>query len=433
MRVIALLRRQIMEIRVGGLTVFIRKFRRLPGACVSVVSTLLALPVALAIRLLRPWITIRLGGLISSRIGHFAMNTELYLCERDARINVPSGNYVDFLYLGHHPVCNRALVDMWKRVFPIWPRWLLGPIDRANRIVPSGAVHSIGGNATPAEDRRNLLDRFPPHLKFTPEEEAQGKAALQRMGIDFDTPFVCLFVRDSAYLDSHLPPPQSGGWGYHNFRDSDIKNYVPVTEELAHRGYFVIRMGAKVHAALPSKHPRVIDYASNGLRSEFLDIYLGANCAFCISTGAGWDAIPEMFRRPIVHVNFCPLWRIRTSRTVFLSITKKHVLRTTRAALTMREIFTYGVENAVAALDYTSRGVELVENTPEEIRDIVIEMAERLEGKWQPHENDEILQRRFWEIFQIDAVNSYDGLRLHGEIRGRFGAAFLRNNPGWLQ
>ena len=83
--------------------------------------------------------------------------------------------------------------------------------------------------------------------------------------------------------------------------------------------------------------------------------------------------------------------------------------------------------------DYETKGVDLIENTPEEFRDVAIEMDERLSGTWQAHSDDEALQQRFWEIFPTDAVDTSKGNPLHGEIRARFGTAFLRNNPEWLK
>jgi putative glycosyltransferase (TIGR04372 family) len=275
----------------------------------------------------------------------------------------------------------------------------------------------------------NLLDRFPPHLKFTPKEEVRGAAGLRALGIPHDARFVCLTVRDSAYLDVHL----RGDWSYHNYRDSDIQNYILAAEELADRGYYVIRMGAKVREAIKTVNPRIIDYATNGMRSDFMDVYLGAKCEFCISTGMGLDTLPEIFRRPIVYVNLVPLGYLHTFRKEFISITKKHVSQEDRKSLTMREIFNHGVGFCVHTSGYASKGIELIENTPEEIREVVIEMAERLNGTWQPHEDDEALQHRFGEVFPTDAVEATNKRPLHGEIRARFGAHFLRNNREWLQ
>lgn len=390
---------------------------------------ILAVPVVFGFRLIKPWLLVRWGCLISTRIGHFAANTELYLCKRDAGINVPTQRHVDLFYMGG-PICNQQLAIMWKRVLLVWPSWILAPISRVNRLIPGGGSHDIGDNTKGALDVHNLLDKFPPHLKFTPEEEARGEVGLRAMGIPQDAHFVCLIVRDGAYLAAHIT---GWDWSYHNCRDSDIQNYILAAEELADRGYYVIRMGAKVKEAMKTAHPRVIDYATNGMRSDFMDIYLGATCTFCISTGTGWDAIPEMFRRPIVYVNFVPLGMLHTFRKEFISITKKHIAKENGKSLTMREIFEHGVGFSLQTSDYEFKGVALIENNREEIRDVVIEMVERLNGTWQFHEDDEALQRHFWEIFPTDAVDPYQGCPIHGEIRARFGALFLHNNREWLQ
>lgn len=410
--------RQVLQIRQGGKTELFKK-----------VKFSFTVPVVLVLRLIRPWLLVRWGGLVSSRIGHFVANTEMYLCERDAGINVPQKRYIDLFYMAYNPICNQQLATMWKRVLHVWPSWILGPISRANRLIPGSAVHEIGNNTQHDRDVHNLLDRFPSHLEFTTEEETRGEAGLCAMGIPNGAHFVCLTVRDSAYLDCHQP----GDWSYHNYRDSDIRNFMLAAEELADRGYYVIRMGAKVKAAMKSAHPRVIDYATNGMRSDFMDIYLGAKCEFCVSTGMGLDAIPEMFRRPIVYVNYVPLGYMVTFRKEFISITKRHISKEEGRSLTMREIFNHGVGFSSYTSDYEAKGIKLIESTREEIRDVVIEMTERLNRTWQPHADDEALQRRFWEIFPTDAVDASQGKPLHGEIRARFGAHFLRNNRDWLQ
>ena len=119
------LKRQVQQVQAGGWPVFWYKL-------VSLLSMLPAFPVVLFIRLLHPFIVIRIGQLFSERIGHFAANTEVCLCERDASINVPRQPFVDIWY--HMPfVCNSQLKKMWDRTlhvisFDITPlyRLLLG-------------------------------------------------------------------------------------------------------------------------------------------------------------------------------------------------------------------------------------------------------------------------------------------------------------------
>ena len=83
------------------------------------------------------------------------------------------------------------------------------------------------------------------------------------------------------------------------------------------------------------------------------------------------------------------------------------------------------------ASDFELEGVRLVENTPEEIRDAVMEMACRLEGKWVTHDKDNDLQIVFWDNFPVNAVGP-NGVRWHGKINSYYSANFLRNNNLWL-
>jgi len=390
---------------------------------------IIAILALLVIRMIKPVLLVRWGGLVSSRIGHFAANTEMYLCERDSGINVPKQRHVDLFYM-EKSICNQQLAIMWKRVLRIWPYWILARISRVNRIIPWGAVHEIGNNTQSDRDVHNILDRFRPHLEFTPDEKARGETGLSAMGIPQEANFVCLIVRDSAYLDAQQP----ADWSTHNYRDSDIQNYVLAAEELANSGYFVIRMGANVREAMKTKHPRIIDYAANGMRSDFMDIYLGSKCTFCISTGSGWDSVPAwLFKKPMIYTNVLPIGYLPTFSDNFLLTTKRHFLSSQNYELSLSEIFDHRVGFCLDTSDYENKGIKLIENTPEEIRDAVIEMTERLNGTWQPHEEDESLQGRFWEIFPTAAVDAFSGRPLHGKIRARFGAHFLRNNHDWLR
>lgn len=423
------IKRQLFQIEQGGRKVLVRKFKLLFRKIFKLPLYIFAIPAVLIMRLIKPLLLVRFGGINSTRIGHFASNTELYLCELEAGINVPNQRHIDLFYMGYKSICNQQLAIMWQRLLRILPAWIMGPIIRVNRIIPGGKAHEIGNNTQNDRDVHNLLDRFPPHLQFTTEEEMRGEAGLRAMGIPVGARFVCLIVRDSAYLDSHI----SNDWNYHNYRDSDVQNYVLAAEALADRGLFVIRMGAKVHAAINSAHPKVIDYATNGMRSDFMDIYLGAKCTFCISTSTGFDAVPTIFRRPVVFVNSMPIGINSTFCDKYLSITKHHFSVQLNRLLSLSEIFSYSVGFSVHTLDYVSNGVNLIENTSEEIYDVVIEMAERIAGIWQEKPEDKVLQSRFWEIFPTDAVDVNASNPFHGEIRARFGTAFLRNNPEWLQ
>jgi putative glycosyltransferase (TIGR04372 family) len=350
-------------------------------------------PVALALQLFQRWVAVPLAPLFSERIGHFAAKTEIYLCEREAGIDVPRARSFDVLYY-RSPASNSQLKKMWDRTLRIYPFALAYSLDRLSHFLARSEIHDI--RMSEARDVHGLLARTQPHLSFTPEEERAGWAAVRAMGIPERTRFVCFHARGPEYLRTIYPHFDSS---YHDYRDSNIKNYLPAVELLTRWGYYAVRMGSIVKEALLTTHPKIIDYARNGCRSDFLDIFLGARCHFFMSSGTGIDAIPMIFRRPFMYVNYVPLEYATTWLPDHLFIPKKHWLRAEGRFLTFREILDSGVGRFLRSEQYTARGIEVIENTPEEIAALAIEMDERVTGTWRTTEEDEELQRRFWSLY----------------------------------
>ena len=411
-KVVCLLVRQVSEIREGGPRVFLRKGHNL-------LLRVLMVPILLVVRALRPVVLIRFGMLASPRIGHFAANTELYLCERD--VGLQNNRAIDIFYLDPTFVCNTQLKRMWHRVLHV--SYFARPLQRLCRCLPGYEKHVI---PMPSDmDVHGLLYRMRAHLSFTPKEEQLGRAGIRDLGIPEGVPYVCLYARDSAYLDTlHTYYPREH-WRYHDYRDSDILNYIPAAEEIVHRGCYVVRMGAVVQKPLPCASPQIIDYAVNG-RTDFLDIFLSAKCRFFVGSTGGITAIPRVFRRPVVYVNFVPLGaeHMLTCGSDSLVIPKKLWLRQEGRFMTFREILDSGAGGILRTDQYERLGVEIVENAPQEIAALAVEMDERLNGTWKTTEEDEELQRRFRSLFKLE--------NLCGGRPARIGAEFLRQHRDLL-
>ena len=410
------LKRQLQDVRRGGWVVLVRKiWLRLWGY-------LLLGPAAIAVlvvRALRPVVLIRFGWLRSERLGHFAIDTELYLCERDAGMQ-PS-NALDVFYY-RAPVCNEQLRRMFDRTLRV--RGFARVFDETNRLLPGGEAHQIlirGRDVHGSRDVEGLLARFRPHLSFTAEEEAQGRQMLRQLGIREGQPVVCVYARDSAYLEAM---DGARDWRYHDFRDSAIGSYLPAMEALASRGYVAIRMGKIVKEPLRQANPQVIDYATSRFRSDFLDIYLAATCRFFLGCPGGLVAIPMVFRRPVAFVNSIPLANTLAWGRGDLCIVKKLWLKRERRFLTFRETLSSSTGRFLQSEQYEQAGLEVVDNSPEEIAELAREMDERLKGTWRTTEEDDALQRRVWSLFTPNELNQVFNIRI--------GAAFLRHNQELL-
>ena len=77
--------------------------------------------------------------------------------------------------------------------------------------------------------------------------------------------------------------------------------------------------------------------------------------------------------------------------------------------------------------------IELEENSPKEIRDLAIEMDERLNNNWNETNEDKLLQKKFWSLFNENMKKLNLKKPMHGEIKVRFGAKYLRENQDFIR
>jgi putative glycosyltransferase (TIGR04372 family) len=412
-RYVSFWHQQMRQVFQGGMPVLNRKIR-----IIALLSLLpLSVLVVMFIRCLRPLMVIRFGKIDSDRIGALAGRPELYLCERDAGIQ--GHNTLDLFYFGGMAICNQQLAKMWKRCLRVSS--FVMTLRLANNILPGGEKHVV--NVPGNRDDRGLLRKYPSHLIFTPEEEVKGYNMLQSMGVTRSTPFVCLHARDSAYLKQAYSG-RGRDWRYHDFNDSNIDNHIKAAEMLVKRGYVVFRMGAFVEGKIAITNPKIIDYATAG-RSDFMDVFLESKCSFHLGSCSGLDVVPLVFRRPRASVNNAMFEHICTWGINDLFIPKKMWLIRENRYMTFREIFESGVGSFARTEQCEEYGLKVVENTPDEIMDLAIEMDKLLNGTCKTTQEDEELQRRFWDIFPDS--------KLHGEVKTRIGAKFLRDNRELLE
>lgn len=361
-----------------------------------------ALLVVLAARLGVP---LRFGRIWSDRLGHMAGNMECYLCEREAGLQ----RGWDFWYHGGVPA-NKQLAKMLARVVRVDPTPFARICDLLNQLFGGKTIET----AQVDRDPLNLYEKQGPHLSFTHGEEGKAILRLRELGIPWGAKWVYLIVRD------HAKHPQLP---YHSYRNTAIKDYVLAAEALADRGYYVVRMGKKVAEPFPSKHPRIIDFAMREPHDDFMAMYLGAHCAFCLSSGTGPDAIPVIFRRPVCYVNYVPLEYLQTYHRGSLAIWKHHEKDGKR--MTVAEIVASGAGHFMRAEQFEDAGIKLVDNTPLEIKQVAMEMVRDVERMGVTSPDAIAQQEAFWDAFPR-SNSEFNKRPLHGEIRMRIGAEFLR-------
>jgi putative glycosyltransferase (TIGR04372 family) len=178
-------------------------------------------------------------------------------------------------------------------------------------------------------------------------------------------------------------------------------------------------MGYLVKERLNHANSRIHDYASL-YRSDFGDIYLLAKCRFSLAADSGLTQIPWIFNVPVAYTNAAPPAGRAAWRKGDLFLPKRIWFREKERFMTYPEMLRLGADEWNQSHFYEDAATDIVENTADEILDIVKELMARLEGTWVSTDEDEHLHRKYASLFSPQH-------RCFGFL-SRIGTQFLRDN-----
>lgn len=381
-------RDQFRQVIQGGLPVLTRKLTKVEGKSshfsLFLLHGLWAVPVVFLMRVMKPFKTIRIGAPRVSRIGHFAADVG----QRKARDLIEGcADAIDWYYLDVNANCSN---HYWAKVTGRWlrlSRWAQY-VSFWNRLIPFGKAHQIDLSDSSSRDVGGYLEKAHLNLPITADEEASAVLWMSQFGWKIGDPFVCLMVRDAEYLNTEF---SGKNWEYHSYRDSDIKTYIKAINYLTSNDIFVFRMGKKMANPAEISNPKFIDYPFLKEKSDMLDVWLFANCNLCITTGSGPDMISDVFRRPILAVNFLPL-QCLWSWSNALHHPKPLKWRSSQKVLTVDEYLTHSYQTTE---EYNRHGIEIHDLTDHEIYEAVKEAWQRVSGTWVSTTKGQELHQKF--------------------------------------
>jgi putative glycosyltransferase (TIGR04372 family) len=252
-----------------------------------------------------------------------------------------------------------------------------------------------------------------PLLTLTDEERTRGRAALRSVGIADNAWFVCLHVRESGFkLHQGLTKIEFG-------LNADIATYLPAVREVVGRGGRVVRIGDPSMNPLPQMLG-VFDYALSPLKSDWMDVFLLATCRFFIGTSSGPAYIPPLFGIPCALTNWFPIGsRPFNDRDVY--IPKLLQIASPSRVLRLEDMVAPPLGWAAQYQHAQEINLSAIPNTPDEIRELVIELLDRLDGKLSCSEEDRSLQKTFDAVAEANfcygnARIGRDFLRRHKEL-----------------
>ena len=393
------------------------------GALIKLPLLLPAMLVVGIFILLRPFVIIQVYKVHDWRIGHMVSTTQRLTLEvREWNLTHKKKKIVLY-YFGSKSSSNNFFKKMLMRhhlsLQNNWGFLLYYLCSQVSFLTAITIQQTI--------DNSGLLLKYGTELQFSANEISEGSKFLSKFGLVPFGKFVCLNVRDDRFLEKS----RRNKVFKHTPRNSNIETYLTAAEYLAERDYTIFRMGSSVNGQMSSPHKRIIDYATNGMRTEFLDIFLGAHCKFSISTGSGWDEIPKIFRRPVMFTNIVPILEINEITRPVLIFPKQLLDQNSNQLISINCALERSLANQSNANYLQENSVGLVDLSADDLMAAASEMVARVEGTFVETPEQKQMQAKLKHILNTHPkIQPTPG---YYSIRAEFASCFLSRYPHFLE
>ena len=244
------------------------------------------------------------------------------------------------------------------------------------------------------------------YLRLSEEYSKKSLSDLEAYGLTKSAKFVALHIREGGPLGDPRTQP--------------ISSFIPSINEITRNGYWVIRIGDKSMAALPTM-PMVIDLVPKNNSAKALHAYVLAKCEFYVGTASGPSWVPRIFGVPSLITNLNEVaTQAGRAPSGSIHIPKKYINRKGET-LNLLQMFSQGFAFSSLTLHELQRkGFSLEPNSSEEIFEATKEILNNIKGnKDKPN------------LFS-ESVNSIRSI-YDPPAWGNFAESFLSRNPEWLK
>jgi len=356
------------------------------------------------------WIfNIKFPNIIIDRIGHLICESDCYIkFHLIKKVKLPTT-----ILLINKPSANNTYLEYLKKYFiiiknPILVKLLLPFLNEPLCVFNTRKFVAESNITAKYYQIQSEWGSNPPLFSLTNNDLIKGYSILSKMGLSKNSKFVCIHSRSHTYSpkDNFL----------HSYRNTPISDYNLAAEYLIKNNIQCIRMGDAAAESI-EPIPGYIDYAKSAFRSDFMDIFLSANCLFFLGSNSGAFHMASVFGKSVAIANNAP---ITVAPTTYLDTYLFMLYKQYGNILSLNEIFNSSFANFRLSGDFEMNEILLVRNTPEEILQLAKEQLYKVNHKFSITQQDLYFQNKFRSFFKngdysykCDAHVSYKFLENH--------------------
>lgn len=318
--------------------------------------------------LVKPFVSIKISCVPGHRLGHLAHDFGSLVILNKAERN--KNTYIVFTPI----VCNPYIRDVYSEDLTIIEHTRL--FDFVLATIPVMTFWGVYVDPPYTKNAYSMYSGGERTLWLPEHVNSIGAELLERIGVSRDAWFVAFHSRDSEYFSKRFP---KASLAHHNYRNSHVETYLKAAEKIVSKGGFAIRMGTRDNRPLQAgRSPGVIDYATEH-SCPLLDFYICLKSRFILANTSGLYAVGTVAGIPVAAANMIPLFTIPiTPKDLFIPKLLKR--NNEDRFLTFQEIADLGAGDFFRAEQFQEHGLEIIDNTEDEIADLCMEMLDRLDG-----------------------------------------------------
>ncbi len=363
-------------------------------------------------QIIKKFIKFKITVLPTSRIGHLTKNFDVILlqCDDDTLIFIGQDKTIankfifNFFKKQKNVFFSRFFKYIYYAIFEVNPK--------SNLIITWGQFNS---------DFSYSL-RYKSKISFPIYSQKEVNSIISKY--DVNKNFVGLHARNNLYLEKY----KLGDKNFHDYRNFSFNDYSLVIDYLAKKQISIIKLGETFPEEnlnnFKTKIFTSVDFSSN----EEIDYLLNRYSKYNVVGNTGVSNISSTLRKKAVYVNIIPfdLGVLSQCSPGSVILPKKIYSNDKKRFLTFKENNTITPNIHTSTDPYLRKNLVVINNTPQEILDAVIEMEKILLNQNKSKESNN-LNNLFWKSME-NKNNAKQINYLKNEVQLSISTEFLKNN-----
>lgn len=247
----------------------------------------------------------------------------------------------------------------------------------------------------------------PPLFILKTCHEVKGINLFKKLGLSKDKWFVCIHSRESGYSSLELGNESNNDYGQ-SFRNSKIESYNLAVKKINSMGGLCFRVGDKTMTPIreQGKYFDMTKYEDDGS----INIFLSTKCKMFLGNSSGAFSISAIFGIPIAAANMAPLGNVFVYGYKDISIPKLYQKKRNKKLESFFNVLQTDISNIRRDDVIQNSPYHIVDNSPEDIRDMVIELLDSIDKQRIPTESR--LHKKFRNLFDNSCHSYYSKSRI---------------------